>query len=144
MRDKRVRMLGNGRSAKYEQTAPRTWQPVPFSVFVADDGRRYPTVAHAYHAAKMRASGRNKRALLFAVQPGTDRVAVGWHVPRHVRHHMTRGQRAAWNARKVDVLMALMHARITQDDCLREVLLSTGDMQLPMTQMETIRARLRV
>lgn len=130
----------------------------PYSYFVAEDGRRYPTVEHGYHAAKIRMlSGRGKAAArAFSVH--LDRVRVGWsgRNARKKQLQMLTPQPQGWDAQKWNVqkwavLESLMYARFSQNDTLREMLLTIPDsVQLwhgtiprRVIELENVRAKLR-
>jgi ribA/ribD-fused uncharacterized protein len=100
----------------------------PFGVFsnlyrapVLFEGRKYPTAEHAYQAGK--ASKKAVREWLISA-PSPSLVAMAAHglytwdvVPN-------------WSQIKFDRMRAVLRAKFTQHDDLRDILLSTGDARL--------------
>lgn len=92
-----------------------------FRSTVTFEGREYPTAEHAYQAGKPRRPA-VREWILSAPTPALVAMAAhglywwdiapGWSKTKHARMH------------------AVLHAKFTQHDALRELLLSTGDARL--------------
>lgn len=86
-------------------------------VYVTYDGEVYPTVEHAYQAAKT-LNPEFRKAICYATTGEAKRM--GRQVP----------MRPDWEAIKIDVMRDLLKQKFTEEPELRELLLATGDAEL--------------
>jgi len=82
------------------------------------DGIVYPTVEHAYQAAKT--SDKDERRRLAAIPKPGGAKAVGRRIKRPDN----------WFDYNLDLMESLIEQKFTEDDDLREKLLATGDAEL--------------
>jgi len=81
------------------------------------EGQRYPSVEHAYHAAKT--DDQSWRFLLLRGSPG-EAKRIGRRLP--LRHN--------WEGMKIGVMRQLVTYKFTEHEALRRQLLATGDALL--------------
>lgn len=86
-------------------------------VYVRYDGELYPTVEHAYQAAKT-LNPEFRKAIAYATTGEAKRM--GRQVP----------MRPDWDSIKIDVMRDLLRQKFTEEPELRELLLATGDAEL--------------
>lgn len=86
-------------------------------VYVRYDGELYPTVEHAYQAAK---TLNPEFRMAIATATTGEAKRMGRQVP----------MRADWDSIKIDVMRDLLRQKFTEEPELRDLLLATGDAEL--------------
>lgn len=99
-------------------TGDYAWLSNFFGAAVEFEGVTYPTVEHAYQAAKT-LDPRQRASLLRLATPGQAKRA-GLKVTL----------RPGWDGMKLEVMRALLHAKFTRHPDLRDRLLATGQAHL--------------
>ncbi len=101
----------------------------PFSL----DGRRWATVEHYFQADKFAETHPNYRER-FALDSGDPLSEAPGHAARRAGGRkampLTPGQRLAWEVRKRASMARALHAKYTQHDHYRAILLATGTAML--------------